>query len=182
MWCIKAKTGRASEADRRRGFTLIEMLTVVGIIMLLAGLILSGLNVARDRARVVRARRDVAQLVTAWNMYYADYASFPTIGSMTNGQIVTGQEVVQILRGRGGAFVDQNPRQIHYMDFHEKTTQFPDPWGGLYRIAWDDDYDGQLTAHGETLRLSLVVWSAGPDGKDGTKDERKDDVLSWRAK
>jgi type II secretory pathway pseudopilin PulG len=120
----------------RRGFTLIEMLTVVGIIMVLAGLILAALNVARDRAKVLRARRDIAQLVTAWTVYLADYGQFPTLSgnSVTNGLIVTGRDVVQILRGREN-YNSQNPRRVTYMDFHVLTTQFPDPWGNLYRTT-----------------------------------------------
>jgi prepilin-type N-terminal cleavage/methylation domain-containing protein len=162
----------------RRGFTLIELLTVVGIIMVLAGLILSGLNVARARASVVRARRDIAQLVTGWNAYFADYGRFPTVSgnSVTNGLIVTGRDVVQILRGREN-YNSQNPRRVTYMDFHVNTTQFPDPWGNLYRIAWDEEpYDVKISVRGESLRMSLVVWSAGEDGADDTED----DVLSWR--
>jgi type II secretory pathway pseudopilin PulG len=120
----------------RRGFTLIEMLTVVGIIMVLVGLILSGLYTVLARAKVVRARRDIAQLVTAWTAYLADYRQFPAVSgnSVTNGLIVTGRDVVQILRGREN-HNGQNPLRVTYMDFHVNTTQFPDPWGNLYRTT-----------------------------------------------
>jgi type II secretory pathway pseudopilin PulG len=158
---------------------MIEMLTVVGIVMVLAGLTLSGLNVARGRAKGVRARRDIAQLTTAWNAYFADYGRFPAVtgNSLTNGVTVTGQDVVQILRGREN-YGGMNPRKVTYMDFHVNTTQFPDPWGNLYRIVWDEEpYDVRISARGETLRMSLAVWSAGEDGLDRTED----DVLSWRA-
>lgn len=172
-------------ARRHGGFTLIEMLAVVAIMMILASLILVGLNVARERASVLRARRDVAQLVTAWTAYYADYHRFPPASSiagnsLTNGsQIVTGRDVVQILRGREN-HNGQNTRMIPYMDFHQNTQGFPDPWGNLYRILWDlAPYDGQISVPGEPqpLRISLAVWSAGKDGDDGTKD----DVRSWRS-
>jgi len=162
------------------GFTLLEMLTVIAIFMILASLILAALNVGRNRSTVLRARRDIAQLKTAWEAYYADYNGFPVIGgdSLEDGQIVSGRDVVQILRGREN-HNGQNPKKIPYMDFHRNTTRFADPWGNLYRIeldGLDGAYDGRITARGETLRQSVAVWSLGPDGEEGTKD----DVLSWR--
>jgi len=168
---------------RRDGFTLIEMLAVIAIMMILAGLILTGLSLARERAKSLRARRDVAQLITAWTAYFAEYHRFPPMdyvsgNSVTNGnQILTGSNVVQILRGLEN-HNGQNPRLIPYMDFHPKTTRFPDPWDNLYRIIWDDDNDGKISVPGEAepLRVSLAAWSAGADGLDGTKD----DARSWR--
>lgn len=178
--------GLRSAVCPRAGFTLIEMLTVVAILMLLAGLILAALGVARDRARVLMTRRDIAQLKSAWDTYYADYNAFPdpaqiTGNSRENGYMVTGRDVIQILRGlenhRG-----QNQREIPYMDFHVNTTYFNDPWGKPYRVALDvafaggDAYDGQIDTPNGTLRMSVAAWSAGPDGSDGTDD----DVRTWR--
>ncbi len=181
---LKSRRRSSSVADARRGFTMVEMLVVIAIIAILASLILSGLNIARQRAKVTRARRDVAQLMTVWTAYYADYGRFPEIsaasrlGETENGTVITGHDVVQIMRGREN-FNSQNRRRITYMDFHRDTTQFLDPWGNPYRIVWDHDYDGDITVPGnppETLRMSVAVWSAGPDGEDGTGD----DVRSWR--
>lgn len=162
------------------GFTLLEMLVVIAIFMIMASLILVGLTLARDRAKVLRARRDIAQLKAAWESYYADYNGFPVIAgdSLVAGQIVSGRDVVQILRGLEN-YNGQNPQRFPYMEFHLNTTRFADPWGNLFRIeldGLDGSYDGEITARGETLRQSVAVWSMGPDGADETKD----DVLSWR--
>ncbi len=164
-----------------KGFTLLEMLVVVAILMLLAGLILAAVTLARDRAKVLRARRDVAQLKSAWDTYYADYNAFPDpaqIGgnSLVMGYMATGRDVIQILRGLENHH-GQNPKGIPYMDFHQNTTYFNDPWGNPYRIALDADYDGDVSVPGNNaLRMSVAAWSAGPDGRDDTDD----DVRSWR--
>lgn len=165
---------------RRNGFTLIELMVVIAIIMLMAGLILAAVNVARDRARVLRARNDVAQLKSAWDTYYADYNGFPDPSAIGDNSIeapylVTGEDVIQILRGREN-HNGQNPKKIPYMDFHQKTSYFNDSWGLRYRIALDVDNDGVVDIPSGTLRMSVAVWSAGPDGVDGNKD----DVRSWR--
>lgn len=180
---LRRSSGLQSTVCRRKaaGFTLLELLVVIAIIMILAGLILAALNVGRNRAKDLTAKRDIAQLKTAWEAYYADYSGFPDpaqIGgnSLTNGYMVTGQDVIQILRGRAN-YKGQNTRKIPYMDFHERTTEFLDPWDSPYRIALDMDYDGDVSVPGKSdLRKSVAVWSAGKDGNDSKTD---DNVNSW---
>lgn len=168
-----------------QGFTLLEMLVVVSILMVLAGMILAGLSAAQSRAKGLRASREVKQLKTAWDTYYADYSGFPEDAS-GNAFPVTESDIacIQILRGIPHAddsaavaqYRSMNPKKIPYMDFHHKTTTFNDPWGNPYRIALDADYDGEVTIPGGTLRQSVAVWSNGPDGVPGNKD----DLKSWR--
>ncbi len=162
--------------NRCSGFTLVELLVVSLIMMLVGGLILSGLNTARRRSRVLHARRDIAQIAAAWQAYYAEYGRFPS--EFPGGPSITesGSDMIQILRGSH----DANPRRVPFMDFHATTTQFLDPWGNRYQIVLDQTYDGSVTVQRGTLTenvpTSVAVWSFGEDQTPGTKD----DVLSWR--
>jgi len=159
------------------------MLVVIAIIMLLAGLILAAVNVARDRAKDLRARRDVAQLKTAFTAYYGDYNRFPDLqdSSTTNVPGVSGDvvicdnDVIRILRGREDP-TGENPKKISYMDFHQNTSAFNDPWGNPYRITLDTDYDSNVEIPSGEVRQSVAAWSAGKDEKDGTDD----DPRTWR--
>ncbi|MBT3193262.1 MAG: hypothetical protein HN341_11970, partial [Verrucomicrobia bacterium] len=55
-----------SERERAgAGFTLVEILVAMGIVMLLAALMLGGLTAAARKAKTTRARSDVAQIVAA---------------------------------------------------------------------------------------------------------------------
>jgi len=159
------------------GFTLVELMVTIGILLLLAGLMLGGLEAARGKAKKTRARSEIAQIVTAWTAYYGDYKRFPDVGA--GGDVDTtemGRDAVQILRGKAD-FKQKNPRKIEYMDFHELRTEFLDPWGNPYQVSLDTEpYDGKVSVPNETINFSVAAWSKGKDGDEGTPD----DVCSWR--
>ena len=180
---------------RRHGFTLLELIVVVGIIMLLASLMMAGLNAGGRRAKNARARNDLDQITISWKAYYTDYRRFPdAIFDSEAGITITemGAEAIQILRGPSdnAALYDnpdwqkKNPRGQEYMDFHGAVTNFSDPWNNPYQIVLDDGgggYDGEISVPdgrggSELIRHSVAVYSMGRDGARGTAD----DVCSWR--
>jgi prepilin-type N-terminal cleavage/methylation domain-containing protein/prepilin-type processing-associated H-X9-DG protein len=59
------------------GFTLVELLVVVGIIALLASLLLPSLSAAQQRARAVNCIGNLRQLGIGFRMYVEDAGSFP---------------------------------------------------------------------------------------------------------
>jgi prepilin-type N-terminal cleavage/methylation domain-containing protein/prepilin-type processing-associated H-X9-DG protein len=62
---------------RRRGFTLIELLVVIGIIAVLAGLLLAGVEAARNAARGVECQSNLHQLGLAAVQYRDQNGAYP---------------------------------------------------------------------------------------------------------
>jgi prepilin-type N-terminal cleavage/methylation domain-containing protein len=62
---------------KQAGFSLIELLVVISVIGILAGLILVNLVGVRGRAGDARAKSDLKSLKTALRLYYNDYQQYP---------------------------------------------------------------------------------------------------------
>src|SRR6266446_3423941 len=65
-------------------FTLIELILVVGIIIVLAGLVLSTVGYARKKGAFARAETEIAAMSAACENYKADNAVYPREASSTD--------------------------------------------------------------------------------------------------
>ena len=74
--CLANHIG-ASHKRRYYAFTLIELVLVVGIIIVLAGLVLSTVGYARKKGALARAETEIAAMSAACENYKADNGVYP---------------------------------------------------------------------------------------------------------
>ena len=139
------------DRTRHGGFTLIELMIVVVILGVLAGLVVPQLMDEPHKARVVKAKMQMEALGTALNKYYVDNGFYPS----------TEQGLAALVSRPSSG---RTPS--HYPDGGYMPKIPKDPWSGDYVYV----------SPGEHGRFDLV--SYGADGKEGGAGNDAD-IQNW---
>lgn len=137
------------------GFTLIELMVVIVILGILAGLIVPRIMGRPDEARQTKAVIQIESLETALKLYKLDNGSYPS--TEQGMQALVEPPEVGILPG--------NWREGGYL---EKGTMPKDPWNNEYIYlcpGTHGDYD---------------IISYGADGEPGGEGKNRD-ITTWNA-
>ncbi len=124
----------AGTETRRHGFTLLEMLAVLAIIMILSGLMFVAARSARQRAHIDSAKSEVRELAKAWKAYRITYEKWPSFVSGDQYYAMTEQRMA-ILQGDD---TSENPRELKFLDIDTPKWEdgYKDPWGNVYRVRF----------------------------------------------
>ena len=175
-----------------RSFTLVELLVVISIIAILAGLVMPMFYSAKERAREAKARVEVKALETAFKSYLDTYKVWPDTIVDGDAYKVNDDDIklFSMLSGRSDA-ESLNPQNIPFYEFEsyanypDQTTAY-DPWSNpsdssslkCYMVMFDKDYDNVISVGGKEVNRCVAVWSFG---KGRTNDfGGGDDVASWK--
>jgi general secretion pathway protein G len=136
-----------------RGFTLIELMVVIVILGILAGLIIPRIMGRPDEARQTKARIMIEGIETAMKLYRLDNGFYPT----------TEQGLRALVEASTIQPVPRNWREGGYL---EKGKVPKDPWGN----------DFVYLCPGTQGEFDLL--SYGADGQPGGEGKNKD-ITNW---
>lgn len=182
-----------SKSSRRRAFTIIELLVVIGIIAVLAGIFFGVAGGVRERSKISRAETELSLLAQYLAQYKAHYGDFPHVdlaesnsadsASKREGEdgIVALYDALNGLRAVDGTALD--PRQRAFIDRSKFDHQFApsknpptpanpdkapvaliDPWGNAYRYY----YKSSTTWENPTY----LLYSTGGSGSHEKPDAK----------
>lgn len=130
-------------SNNRKGFTLVELLVVVGMIAVLMGAMTSAVHKARERARMQKAMSDVkviSQAILAYEIWNGD--ELPTMGARgkaANGVDATSANLGFLLGkgsakgASGGSGSDELP--VLLQASLQGNGMLRDPWGTPYKVT-----------------------------------------------
>ncbi len=178
------------KCSSRTGFTLVELLVVLGIIGLLVGLISVAVPRAIESGMKAKAKGELTSIVAAVKAYKQEYGRFPgklsqaTLFS-SNSSPDTIKTLMKVLSGDSTASLDSqvaNPKGVRFFEGAKADGTMDDPWGGQYLVLVDSSETGSLsyTNAGSVvnLRLSVLGVCYGKDGKADTATGSKNDIFS----
>lgn len=136
----------------RRGFTLLEILLVVGLLALLAAFVVPALTTQSDKAKVKLAEAAIGP----------------------NGPL---SQSINLFKVNTGIY----PEELKYLLEKPSDDDIAKKWAGPYiedekglKDPWDNEY--QYNANGQHNENKYDLWSNGQDGREGTED----DVVNWK--
>jgi len=146
-------TAKPKNLIYQRGFTLIELMVVIVILGILAGLIVPRIMGRPEEAKQLKAKLQIESLETSLKLYKLDNGTYPT----------TDQGLQALVEAPSSGVLPQKWREGGYV---EKGRLPKDPWGSDFVYL-------SPGVHGDFDLLSY-----GADGVSGGED-RNTDINNW---
>jgi len=176
--------------QRAPSFTLVELMVVVVVIGLLAGIILAAAGGVRNQAARSQAKVEIAALDAALGRYQADTGVYPDstsadpsasqapssyqAGSVTLFTNLMGRNFYTNVPAAGlKAYLDPKPTMVA-TNTSSSPNYFTDPWGYPYGYRWDQ-------ASGTSIfnKISPDLWSTGGQSGSTTQTNRSKWIANW---
>ena len=159
--------------DRRPGFTLLEILTVLAIMAILGGLVFAATSGMLDKSKRDTASAEMDIIEQALESYKARFGDYPVDTGTYSGTPANAEQFLfNALMGKispSGGPINVKP-MLNYAPLKLANGNYPDPgnsssvsnwivdpWGNAYRYQFDPDSSSWT-------QFGYLLYSAGPDG------------------
>jgi len=140
-----------STRSRSRGFTLMEVLLVLAILVIMAGMAFTAWGPIQKTAYMRTARTQIGAFRSPLGVFKFDMGDYPSTAQGLQALRMPPADV-----GQGG----------RWMGPYIEPNIPPDPWGRPYQYEYPGRNDPSMPD----------IWSMGHDGVSGSED----DITSWQ--
>ena len=161
------------------GFTLVELLVVISIIGMLAGLMSVAIPKAMEAGKKAKVKGELTAIVAAVKAYKQEYGRWPGTNT-TSDQPFDGNDSKYLLAALSGTnnTLVENPKSVRFLEGAETDGTMKDPWKTQYYILVDTDDSNSMTYKNKTIGISVFAVSFGKDQKQDAVPGSGDDVFS----
>lgn len=136
----------------RRGFTIVEVMIVLAIILFLATLVAVNVTGNKKEAQIDSAKISMRALDKAIEAFNRKFGRYPT-----------DEEGLSVLWDKSKLTVDDEAMAAKWERFVDRAEDAEkDPWGTAWGYAQKDESSDENI---------FDLWSYGPDKQDGTDDD-----------
>ena len=139
-----------------KGFTLMELLIVIGIIIVIAAAVLTVIPGMRQKTQEKATKAFMERLEVALEQYYDDYRSYPS-GDITSVKT---------------ALEPSGPTSRQYIEFDDSEVN-----GSDIVDFWGNPFVYDATPSNNTGTYDL--YSTGVDGASASSGDDADDINNW---
>jgi general secretion pathway protein G len=155
IWRASDMTNCTTTKDRRKGFTLMEVLLVLVILVVLMGFAVPSLLGSKKKADIDATKTQIGLFRTALEKYALDMGTFPDT-----------EQGLDVLIVEPGDLEEEQSANWAGPYITTTSKEAPkDTWGKKYYYEFPSTHESEYPD----------IWSSGPDGKEGSDD----DIVNW---
>lgn len=173
--------------NRRKGFTLVEILVVITIITLLVSLLVVLIANVIEKARYAKTAALIKMLDDACKTYNLDFGTYPPNSKQDSRSLHyhlgIPRKIATVKSDVGGTLTTTKPPIIEFkLDMLGDTKAgLPDPKTNPTVIVDAFDNPVKYVVPGKWNKKGVDIWSPGKNGKDELDQNHPDydDVTNW---
>ena len=158
---------------KSRSFTLTEVLVVIAIIVILAGILIGGVGFAGRRADSAKAQASIQILSAALEKFHSEKGYYPPCTSAKEVKFLLDSDGhLKLKLDKTFDFFDKSSKKdfLELEGLSDSATTYDDSWGQPFQYKCPGDHN----------RSAFDLWSKGPDGVKGASEQTSDDdITNW---
>lgn len=176
----------------KKGFTLIEMLIVIGILAILTGATIGGYSAVTKKARRAQAQETVSNVATALGILYVKESAWPRgiiNANKNNGYNVVGESVARVFGKHGLMGINCVKGSDGTVTRLRGVDKFGvlDPWGAAVLKRNKNATLESAVPSGKTVKEHLIYFAVDLDGDgivqaaEGAPADVRATAIAWGA-